>query len=257
LKALCLLPLLLLPALPPLPALAGTGYVPFVAASPVGAGRATRVGFDLFNLGAVPRQGSVRFVVAGENGNAGGASIFSLRLEPGRKYSEECCDNGSGLLILSGAPQIEYDVYLRETFPQQEAPNTLGFRLPVVTSKEALPAGSRGTLQILSADGAGVVVTSFGILNLGHLPAHCTVDGFPPYVEQFVREVTVPPVSVAGFPDIFLRPTLGAQGRPTVICDQPFYPFALIYHGLFGNSFSFGLPWVEFAAPVMPLGSVP
>jgi hypothetical protein len=256
-RTLRLSPLILLTLLVAMPALAGTAYVPLVAASPSGTDRATQVSFDLVNLGTVPRLGAVHFVAAGENGNAGGTQLFSLRMEPGRTSTRTCCVDASGLLLLSGAPQVEIDVFLQEIFPQQAEPNSLSLRLPLITSKEALPAGSRGTLPMLSADGAGIVVTSFGILNLGHQPAHCSVDGFPPYVEQFVREIAIPPVSIAAYPDIFLRPTLGAQGRPVVICDQPFYPFALIYHGLSGAALSFELPWIDFAGPVVPLGTVP
>jgi hypothetical protein len=65
--------------------------------------------------------------------------------------------DASGLLLLSGAPQIEVDVLLEEIFPSQATPNSLRLRLPLVTSKEALPAGSRGTLPTLSADGGGIV----------------------------------------------------------------------------------------------------
>jgi hypothetical protein len=251
--------LLLFSFLVALPALAGTGYVPFVAALPAGSDgtRATQVSFNLINLGVVPRVGGVHFVAAGQDGNSGGVDLLSLRILPGQTFSRTCCDNASGLLILSGAPQIEYEIYLQETFPQEAAPNSLSVRLQVITAEDALPAGSRGTLQTLFGDGVGVNVTGFGILNLGHQTAHCSVENLPPFVEQFVRQVVVPPVSVMGFPDLFLRPIFGTEGRPIVTCDQPFYPFALLYHGLLGSRFSLGLPWIEFAGPVRPLGTVP
>ena len=59
------------------------------------------------------------------------------------------------------------------------------------------------------------------------------------------------------FPDLFGRPTLGAQGAPLVTCDQPFYPFAILYWGLPGNPFLSILPWIEFVPPIVPLGAVP
>src|SRR6201999_2017907 len=96
-----LIPLALLVAMP---ARAGTAYVPFVTASPSGTDRATQVGFSLVNLGTVPRLGSVHFVAAGENGNAGGTELFTLRMEPGRSFTRACCVDASGLLVLSGAP---------------------------------------------------------------------------------------------------------------------------------------------------------
>ena len=40
-------------------------------------------------------------------------------------FSRTCCLNASGLLILSGAPQVEVDVFLNEIFPQQAEPFTV------------------------------------------------------------------------------------------------------------------------------------
>jgi hypothetical protein len=247
--------LLLFGLLIAVPALAGTAYVPFVAATRPTTG-GTQVNFDLTNLGTVPRLGTVHFVAAGENGNAGGTDLLSLRLDPGKIYPRTCCGNASGLLILSGAPQIAYNVYLEEVFAPVP-PTSVSLRLPLISGKDAVPAGSQATLLRLSGDGAGVVVSSFGILNLGHQAARCSVVGFPPYVQAQLQDIVIPPVSVAAYPDIFGRPTLGAQGSPTVTCDQPFYPFALIYRGVPGSPLSLNLPWVEFVPPAVPLGTVP
>jgi hypothetical protein len=242
-----------------LPALAGTAYVPFVAAEPSGtSGRATAIDFDLINLGTVQRVGTVRFVAAGENGDTGGTSLFNLHLEPFRNFPRTCCDDASGLLILSGAPQIAYTVTLRETFTGQPTPNEVDRQLPVVTAEDAFPAGTQARFLTIAGDGAGVNVSSLGILNLGHQTAHCTVDGFPPVVEQFFfNGVTIPPVSVAAYPDLLGRPTLGISGAPLVRCDQPFYPFVIGYSGALGNVYSLQLPSIDLLTPVKPLGTVP
>jgi hypothetical protein len=239
------------------PALAAEAFVPFVAPEPpgFGAGRSIAVSFEVVNLGAVPRLGSVHFVASGEDGTAGGTDLLTLRMAPGRSFLRTCCQDTSGLLVFSGAPQLAVEVSLTETFGQPP-PNALAQRLPLVTAGDALPAGSRGILPTLRGDGAGVGLSSFGILNLGHQPAHCSVSGFPPYVQQLFQAVVIPPVSVAAYPDLFGRPTLGAQGTPVVTCDQPFYPFAIVYAGLLGSSFSFILPTVDFVPPVVTLGNL-
>jgi hypothetical protein len=243
-----------------LPALAGESYVPFVTPEPPGTGtspiRATFLSFDVINNGAVNRLAAIRFVALGEDGNAGGTTIFNARLPSSRPFPRICCQDSSGLLVLSGAPQIEIEVHLTEAFAQAE-PNLISLRLPLLTARDARPAGSTARLETLHGDGLGFRVTSLGILNLARQPAHCSVAGFPPVVQQrFFGTITVPPISVAAYPDLFGRPSLGLEGAPTITCDQPFYPFAIAYVGFPGAPAS-SLPWAEFVPPVAMLGGTP
>jgi hypothetical protein len=77
-----------------------------------------------------------------------------------------------------------------------------------------------------------------------------------------LREVDVPPLSVAAFPDVFL-PLRGPSGpvpflaRTRVSCDQPFYPFGVNFVGDPGGPFPGPLPWVEQVPPSVRLGTAP
>jgi len=258
--------LLLLGVLIALPSLAGTAYIPFVAQNLPGVdtGRSTTVDVEIYNQGTVRRRYAVSFVRAGEDGSQGGTFLRTDAQAPGDARTLTCCDGGSGMLIISGAPQIAFTAHLSEVF-NQPAPNTVSVRLPLLTAEDALPAGSHASLQRLVWEFGDSVTSSLGVLNLGHHPAHCTVArvDFP---EQFpgLQSIDVAPVSVAAFPSVLHAPVIQGgslitffEQRPTFTCDQPFYPFALVYWGFLGASPPVGQPWVEFVPPTVPLGNVP
>ncbi|HZF08028.1 MAG TPA: hypothetical protein VFE33_04475 [Thermoanaerobaculia bacterium] len=258
--------LLLLSILIALPSLAGTAYIPFVAEDLPGAdaGRSTTVDVEIYNQGTVGRRYAVSFVRAGEDGSQGGTFLRTDAQAPGTARTLTCCDGGSGMLIVSGAPQIAFTVHLNEVF-NQPSPNMVSLRLPLVTAADALPAGSHASLQRLVWEFGDSVTSSVGIVNLGHHPAHCTGSGIS-FPAQFpdLQSIDVPPVSVAAVPHALHGPVVQGgtpitffEQRPTFTCDQPFYPFALVYWGLLGASLPVGLPWVEFVPPTIPLGNVP
>jgi len=262
-RALCWLLLVLAIARP---SLAGTAYIPFVAQNRPGAdaSRSTTVQLEIYNQGTVPRRYTVSLVRAGEDGSRGGTLVSGKTLRPGERSTLACCDGASGLLIVSGAPQIVVTAHLGEAFNQPQ-PNTIFTRLPLLTAPDALPAGAPTSLQKLVWEYGDSTTSSLGILNLGHQPAHCSVARLD-FPEQFpeLQSIGVPAVSLAAFPSVLHAPVFPAAGiithfeqRPTVTCDQPFYPFALVYWGLLGSSLPVGLPWVEFVPPAVPLGSVP
>jgi hypothetical protein len=217
-----------------LPSLAGTAYIPFVAENLPGAepNRSTAVNLEIYNQGTVSRRYAVSFVRAGEDGSRGGTFLRTDAQAPGTARTLACCDGASGLLIISG---------------------------------EALPAGSHASLQSLVGTLSGFTTSSLGILNLGHHPAHCLVTGFD-FPERFpdLPSIDVPPISVAALPDLIGQSIFGKsartpisfyQARPTITCDQPFYPFAITYAGT--PTDPGGLPWMELVRPTVPLGSVP
>jgi hypothetical protein len=251
-----------------LPSLAGEAYIPFVTQNLPGVdpSRSTTVHVEIYNQGTVSRRYAVSFVRAGEDGSHGGTFLRTDAQTPGTARTLSCCDGESGMLIVSGAPQIAFTAHLDEVF-DQPAPNTVSLRLPLITAREALPAGSHASLQKLVWQFGDSVTTSLGILNLGHHPAHCTVSGID-FPQQFpeLQSIDVPPVSVAALPSVLHAPVIPGlasslitvfEQRPTFTCDQPFYPFALVYRGLLGSSLPGGLPWVEFVPPTVPLGTVP
>ena len=243
-----------------LPALAGEAFVPFVTSDPGGvdSGRSTGAGLELYNRGSVARHYTVRFVPAGAAGPAAGVLVEAGTLAPGSFASVSCCESGriSGVLVVSGAPQIAVAADLFEMF-NHPGPNGVLARLPVLTAQDAVPAGGSALLQRLTWASNGVVTSSLGIFNLGSRPARCAVSGFGDSAASFsdLRSFVVPAGSTAAFPDV-LGQRIGTQGftsftvRPAVTCDQPFYPFAVQYAGNVGGI----LPSVEVVPPSVMLG---
>ncbi|HVF59158.1 MAG TPA: hypothetical protein VNJ70_05035 [Thermoanaerobaculia bacterium] len=245
-----------------LPAAAGEVYIPFLAADAPGtdSGRSTFPTVTLYNLGGVHRRYVVRFTPAGEDGTQVRELVATELLAPQGSRQEDCCGRQSGLLVVSGAPQIAVGARLGLLF-NQPGPNGLLTRLPVLTARDALRPGTTAVLHGLQGTANAGTLSSLGILNLGTATARCVVAiGI---FEQFFPElgqVLVPPLSVAAFPDVFLRlrgPSgpLGFETRTRVRCDQPFYPFGVNFSGIPAPQNN--LPWVEFVPPSVQLGNVP
>jgi len=250
--------LLLLGALIALPARAGQAYIPFVTTDPAGfdSGRSPIPGVVLYNLGSVARRYSVRFVPAGAIGLEGGELVQADTLAPRSFAGVSCCDRRSGVLVVSGAPQIAVSAELDELFNHPQ-PNGILTRLPVLTTRDAVPAHGSALLQSLTWSQNGGVTSSLGILNFGHRPAHCAVSGFVLAPERFseLLGLIVAVGSTAALPDV-LGQRIGSLGfssytaKPSVTCDQPFYPFAINYYG--GS-----LPFIEIVSPSVVLGNAP
>lgn len=246
------------------PAMAGPAYVPFVAPEAPGpfTARSTVPSLELYNLGGQPRRYAVSFVAAGEDGRGGGEPVNARSLKPATAATVSCCAGESGVLIVTGAPQIALGAGIEETFLRQPAPNEVRGRLPVLTARDALPAGTRAVLQSLTSDPVGIWTNSLGILNLGSAVAHCSVTGLGHGIFIFpeLAAIDIPSASVAAFPDILSRlrgPIVPVTVfNPLVTCDQPFYPFAIVYGGNF-NTFMPTLPWVEFVPPSVRLADAP
>lgn len=244
-----------------MPAVAGEVYIPFLAADdpPDDSGRSTVPSVEVYNLGGVARRYTVRVVGAGEDGGAGGELVATAVLAPGATAVVPCCTRASGLLVVSGAPQIAAGGRLALTFTGGPAPNVLVARLPALTLRDALRPGTTAVLQTLQGTQSGSRRSSLGILNLGTAEATCAVklgifeDRFP---ELF--ELTVPPRSLAAFPDVFSRlrgvhAPVFIDVRTLVVCDRPFYPFAVNFVGDF--DVVSGLPWVELVPPSVQLAN--
>jgi hypothetical protein len=264
-RALRLLLLETLIGLIALPALAGTAYIPFVTTDPVGldSGRSPAPGVDLYNTGSVPRRYSVRFVPAGTIGGVGGVGgvgggsiLQEGTVAPHAFASVSCCAEGSGVLIVTGAPQIAVSAGLSLMF-NHPLPNSVGTRLPVITSLDAVPARGIALLDNLSWATNNGATSSLGILNFGSRLAHCSVSGFVEAAERFtdLQNLLVQAGSTIALPDV-LGQRIGSLGfssyaaRPTVTCDQPFYPFAINYVG--GT-----LPFIVTVPPALTLGNAP
>jgi hypothetical protein len=259
--------LLLLEALIVLPALAGPAYIPFVTTDPVGqdSGRSPAPSVELYNTGSVARRYSVRFVPAGTPGTPGtpggiggtaGELVQEDTLAPHTFAAVSCCDERSGVLVVSGAPQIAVSAGLSVMF-NHPPPNAVFTRLPVLTSQNAVPARGSVLLETLAWAANGGVTSSLGILNFGSRLAHCSVTGFVDAPERFtdLQDLLVQAGSSGALPDV-LGQRIGSldfssyAARPTVTCDQPFYPFAIDYN-------SGSLPSIIVVPPSVLLGNAP
>jgi hypothetical protein len=242
-----------------LPARAGQAYILFVASDPPGfdSGRSTTPSLYLYNLGSVARRYSVRFVPAGAIGLEGGELVQADILAPQTFATVSCCSRQSGVLVVSGAPQIAVSAQLFEVFSRPQ-PNAIFTPLPVLTARDALPAHGSSLLQAIGWTANGQVTSSLGILNFGSHPAHCSVGGFVDEPERFsdLRNLVVAANSTTALADVIgqriasLGTFAGYSARPTVTCDQPFYPFATNYYG--GS-----LPFIDVVLPAVVLGNAP
>jgi hypothetical protein len=241
-----------------LPARAGQAYIPFVASDPPGfdSGRSTTPSLYLYNLGSVARRYSVRFVPAGAIGLEGGELVQADILAPQTFVTVSCCSRQSGVLVVSGAPQIAVSAELFEIIDRPS--HAILTRLPVFTARDALPAHGSALLQAIGWTANGLLTSSLGILNFGSHPAHCSVGGFVDEPERFsdLRNLVVAANSTTALADVIGQriASLGTfasySARPTVTCDQPFYPFAINYEG--GS-----LPDIEVVLPAVVLGNAP
>jgi hypothetical protein len=254
--------LFLLEALIALPALAGTAYIPFVTTDPAGfdSGRSSAPGVELYNTGSVPRRYSVHVIPAGGSSLNGGELVQEGTVAPHTFVSVGCCAEGSGVLVVTGAPQIAVSAGLGLLFNHAQ-PNSIGTRLPVITTRDAVPANGGALLDNLAWTANGAVTASLGILNFGSHLAHCSVTGFVDLPERFtdLQNLVVPSGSTIALPDV-LGQRLGSSSgftaytaRPTVTCDQPFYPFAIDYE----NDSTGILPSIVIVPPSLTLGNAP
>ena len=250
-----------------LPAVAGEVYIPFVAADApfTDSGRSTTPTVDLYNLGAASRRYSVLFTPAGEDGTRVRELVGASLLTPGNSTGESCCARESGLLVVTGAPQIAVSARLGLIYEGPLATNLLT-RLPALTARDGLRAGSAGVLVGLQGERSDAARSSLGILNLERSPATCSVsigildERFPELVE-FV----VPPLSVAAFPDIFARlrgvhAPASFETRTRATCNRLFYPFGINFVGYLqqvGDTVQVGVRWLEFVTPSVPIASAP
>ena len=241
-----------------LPALAGQVYIPFVTTDPAGldSGRSPAPGVELYNTGNVARRYSVHFIPAGASGVAGRELVQEGTLAPHTFAGVACCEGRSGVLVVSGAPQIALSASLDLMFNHLQ-PNSIATHLPMLTTADAVPAHGNALLLGLSWSANGGVTSSLSILNFGPRLAHCSVSGFVQAPERFadLQDLLVQAGSTIALPDV-LGQRIGSLGfssyaaTPTVTCDQPFYPFAIDY-------FSASLPFIVIVPPALTLGSAP
>jgi hypothetical protein len=145
-----------------------------------------------------------------------------------------------GMLEISGAPQIVVTARMVGT---SNGVAGLGTAMPVVSSKSVFAANAVAHLAgwVRSAD----LRSDFGILNLGHERASCSIKVFRNDGSQILGTavVTMQPLGHRQFDDalnLLGQPAISAA-RSETSCDQPFYIYLRTYDRTAGDVF-FTLP---------------
>ena len=224
------LSVLLLAALPAAPLAAGELILPLAAGTaPDGTAYSTRIWVT--NAGAVTRRLTYTFIAPGADGTkvkAGGTlsvdagdTVLAKNLAPAGK---------SGMLLLSGAPQISITPRLEATGPNGALrAATAG---PVVSGVELTPGNGTLHLHGLSHRQGGLI-TDLYVINASRQATQCTVDAFRDNGARIgsTLRLTLPPLSLRVTEKAVS--TFGAaaidEARFAISCGQAFYAWARVY----------------------------
>lgn len=203
---------------------AGFLYVPVVDRN----GQATEVW--LSNGSAQDRRYATTFLPAGSNGAPRTAPSTKASVVAGRtnKLVGLGLPGQPGLLEIETVTQVAVEARIASV-----SAGVRGYtEVPVISSSNALAAGSVGHLLALSRDGA--VSTDLGIVNLATQTAQCQISFFRADGSAVASTITiaVAPLSLRYFADAFniLGATAIAEARAQVSCNQLFYPFATMFN---------------------------
>ena len=219
------------------PLRATDAYVPFAVNLPLGAAT-YRTLLIATNTGNTPFGFTVAFLPSGTDGTAGNAPPSSFGLSPGttlRLYSQVPA-GARGMLAVSGPAELAVSARVEALAANGNV--LASAEVPVVTADRVLGAGQHAQLQGLEQPASGGSAGSgasadFGLLNLGSVSAHCTVQAFRADGSRIASPVslTLQPRSENDFAGALGR--LGAtairDARFDLTCDQPFGTYALVY----------------------------
>jgi hypothetical protein len=212
------------------PASAGNLLLPLSAGTaPDGTTYSTRVWVT--NTGASTRSLTSIFIAPSTDGTkatangsvsiAPGATVLATGLSPAGQ---------SGMLLVSGAPQLLLSTRLEATAPDGSLRAAAAG--PVVSGHQLAPA--RATLQVhgLSQKQVGLS-TDLHVVNAGSQTTKCGLDAFRFDGSRIgsTVSITLPPLSVRVFEKALV--TLGVtdidEARFAITCDQAFYAYARVY----------------------------
>lgn len=202
---------------------AETVYVPIVA---VPGGR-TEV--RLANLGTGELPVASRFVSA--DGAAAPAVLDAVPADSSLVLAGVAPAGESGLLAVEAAGELLAGGWLASRATDGGERFSM---IPALSERNALPAGEVARLAGLARDGLAARV---GVVNLGEVPARCTIAA-----DSQAAEALVPARGLR------FAPAAAAAGTAEVGCDQPFWAFALA-SGADGG--------VSVVAPTDPLAAAP
>lgn len=212
------------------PAFAGFVYVPVLDRNgSSGSTHLTEVWVS--NSGAQERRYGTLFLPAGTNGTqrpapSTKATVFPLRTS---KLVGISSPGAPGLLEIEGGTQVLVHARMANSPASGFAGTT---EVPVISSDNALTAGSSAHLQGLFRDPSGSY-TDLAIVNLSSQSAACDIQFFRADGTQIggTARVAVQPLSLRSFGDALLllgAPSI-ADARAQVSCNQLFFAFAPVF----------------------------
>ena len=212
------------------PAFAGFVYVPVLDRNgPGGSTHLTEVWVS--NSGTQERRYGTLFLPAGTNGTQRPVPSTKATLPPLRtgKLAGISSPGAPGLLEIEAGTQVLVHARMANSPASGFAGTT---EVPVISSDNALAAGSTAHLQGLFRDTSGSY-TDLAVVNLANQPAACDVQVFRADGTQLggTARVAVQPLSLRHFGDALLL--LGAasiaDARSQVSCDRLFFAFAPVF----------------------------
>ncbi|MEA2562571.1 MAG: hypothetical protein QOH06_4075 [Acidobacteriota bacterium] len=212
------------------PAFAGFVYVPVLDRN--GSGGSTHLTeVWLSNSGAQERRYATLFLPAGTNGTQRPVPTTKATLLPLRtnKLVGLSSPGAPGLLEIEAGTQVFVHARMANSPASGFAGTT---EVPVISSDNALTAGSSAHLQGLFRDAAGSY-TDLAVVNLSNQAATCDILFFRADGTQIggTARVGVQPLSLRNFGDALLllgAPSI-ADARAEVTCNQLFFAFAPVF----------------------------
>lgn len=220
------------------PAFAGSVYVP-LAADQTENGVRYQTQVWVTNEGATERRFDAYFVPTGTDGTERGGAVGQTTTVPPNttiQLSTVVGAGEAGMLEISGAPQIVVNARMVATV---NGVASLGTPMPVVSSENMFEADGMAHLQGWMRSSA--LRSDFGIVNLGHEPATCSIAVFRSNGSQIqsTAVISMPALGHRQFDDAL--GLLGVQSisavRSTASCDQPFYVYLRTYNVNTGELF--------------------
>ncbi|HEX5718297.1 MAG TPA: hypothetical protein VF179_19200 [Thermoanaerobaculia bacterium] len=212
------------------PAFAGFVYIPVLDRNgPGGSTHLTEVW--LSNSGPQERRYGTLFLPAGTNGTQRPVPSTKATLLPLRtnKLVGISSPDAPGLLEIEAVTQVFVHARMANSPASGFAGTT---EVPVISSDNALTAGSSAHLQGLFRDQAGSY-TDLAVVNLSNREAACDIQVFRADGTQLggTARVSVQPLSLRSFGDALLllgAPSI-ADARAQVTCNQLFFAFAPVF----------------------------
>lgn len=241
------------------PLFAGTVYVPIVnLVGPHGEQLQTQIwvsNTDQQNSLDV----SYYFIPDMTNGVDRSTDPVQTQITPGSTtFLDGFAPNGThGLLEISGGDAMQVSAKVSRV--DALAPSTLGTSLPVISSSTMIPAGETAEVLGLQRSSDGII-SNFGLINLGQSSISCQASVYRADGAQIAGTVkfSLNPLTMVHFDDALaaLGETNIIDVRVDITCDQPFYPYSVVYGGATGDVFV-GLPAASGASLLTPPGSLP